>query len=68
MYNKPGNRAFPKPSYLVPLTFALVDFTLIEQYVQAMQRLTKFMSPIMVLLRPVLSLIWFSYGFGDASA
>ena len=33
-----------------------------------MQPLTNFPSPLMVLLRPVLALIWVAYGFGDASA
>ena len=40
----------------------------VEQYVQAMQRLTNLPPPLMVLLWPVLAPIWVTYGFGDSSA
>ena len=32
-----------------------------------MQRLKNFPSPLMVLLRPIIAPIWFTYGFVDAS-
>ena len=35
----------------------------VEQDVQAMQCLTNLMSPLMLILRPVIAPIWFAYGF-----
>ena len=40
----------------------------VEKYVQAMQRIKNLPSPLMVLLRPILSPIWSDYDFGHASA
>ena len=40
----------------------------VGQYVQDMQILTKFPSPLMVVLWPVLAPILVTYGFVDASA
>ena len=52
-----------------PATPAEVTFPpQVEQDVQAMQRITKFLPPLMDIFIPVLALIWVYYGFGDACA
>jgi hypothetical protein len=48
-----------------PLTVKFVPQ--VEKDIISMQRLTNLPSPIMVLLRPVISALWLAYGFGDAS-
>jgi hypothetical protein len=48
-----------------PLTAKFVPQ--VERDIKSMQRFTNLPSPIMVLLRLVLSALWLAYGFGDAS-
>ena len=46
----------------------VIFFPKVEQYLQAMRRLTNLPAPIMVILWPLLAPIWVVYDFGDTSA